>query len=86
MPHGISAPVSFVLGGLGEEDAAGYFRKLSNKAAWVRKTSLSGEAREVMPVLVTDYPINFRSWQVDDVVIVDAELLPTLIDSYLEHG
>lgn len=73
------------MGGLGEEDAAGYFGKLSKKAAWARQTSLGGEAREVMPVLVTDYPINFRSWQVDNVVIVDAELLPALIDSYLEH-
>lgn len=84
LPHNESR-LQTLLGGLGEEDAAGYFGKLSNKAAWVRKTSLGGEARQVMPILLTDYPINFRSWQVGDIVVVDAELLPALIDSYLEH-
>lgn len=85
LPHNESR-LQTLLGGLGEEDAAGYLRKVSNKAAWARKLSLGGEPHEVMSVLVTDYPINFRSWQAGDVIIVDAELLPALLDSYLEHS
>jgi hypothetical protein len=82
LPHNESR-LQTLLGGLGEDDSAGYLRKVSQKAAWFRSTTLGKSARDVVPVLVTDYPINFREWEAEGVVIVDQELLPTLIDTYI---
>jgi hypothetical protein len=85
LPHNESR-LQTLLGGLGEDDAAGYLGKLSRKATWFHDTTLGARAHHVLPVLVTDYPINFRSWETNGVVIVDEELLPALINEYIGRG
>lgn len=82
LPYNLSR-LQTLLGGLGEEDAAGYLRNLLRKAEWFRETRLGESVRNGLMVLVTDYPLNFRSWQTEGVVIVDRELLPVLIDNFL---
>jgi len=69
---------------LGEDDISGYIDKLSRKAKWFGGTDLGRDMRVILPVLVTDMPLNFRSWQIGEVVITDDELLPTLVDSLLK--
>ena len=82
LPYNLSR-LQTLLGGLGEEDAAGYLRNLVRKTEWFRRTKQGAEARHVLSVLVTDYPLNFRSWETEGIVIVDRELLPVLVESYL---
>jgi hypothetical protein len=82
LPYNLSR-LQTLLGGLGEEDASGYLHNLLRKAEWFRKTKLGARVSNGLMVLVTDYPLNFRSWETEGVVIVDRELLPVLIDNFL---